>query len=773
MRVLWLLLFLPVMLALQAAAQPEPRHGLAFQRLASSWDEGLPFGNGLIGAIAWQKEGRLRLSLDRSDLWDLRPIDGIDRPEFKFSWVVDQVKKGEYEPVQRLFDHPYDRDVAPTKIPAAALEFPLEGLGQAISARLSLDSAVGIITWESGARCLLFVHARLPVGWFRFENLPGDLLPDLIPPAYTVPRKDSLSENPTVDGQDLRRLGYGAPILSRSPGMIRYRQCGYGGFRYDVAVAWRRGPDRTLSGAWSISAFPPYQRPSPPAGDECMRALGRGFPKDFASHRAWWTAFWGKSGIAIPDPGLERQWYLDTYKFGASSRRGAPPITLQGVWTADNGKLPPWRGDFHNDLNTQLSYWPCYSGNRLEQGLAFLDWLWRCKAVAKRYTAAYFGTSGLNFPGVATLAGEPIAGWIQYSLSPTVSAWLAHHFYLHWRYSMDRAFLKERAYPWLRECAEHVEQLSVTGPGGRRKLPLSSSPEINDNSIDAWFSETTNYDLALIRWLYGATAELAAELGLQEEASAWRARLSQWPELALSPVDGRLLVAPGIPLRESHRHFSHLMAIHPLGIVDWKSGERARQTIEASLRDLDRLGTDYWVGYSFSWLGSLFARARQGERAAQALRTFADCFVLKNSFHANGDQSGTGKSKLTYRPFTLEGNFAFAQGIQEMLLQSQGGQVVLFPAVPQHWKDARFTSLRTEGAFLVSAVLREGRVMEVAVEAGADGVFRLANPFGGMAWRAFGKPPHAVIQTGGLLEISCRRGDRFRLAGSPPDGPAR
>ena len=88
---------------------------------------------------------------------------------------------------------------------------------------------------------------------------------------------------------------------------------------------------------------------------------------------------------------------------------------------------------------------------------------------------------------------------------------------------------------------------------------------------------------------------------------------------------------------------------------------------------LDKVGPDGWCGYSYSWLGNLKARAFDGEGAAQALKTFATCFCLPNSFHANGDQTKPGKSKFTYRPFTLEGNFAFAAGIQEMLLQSHTG----------------------------------------------------------------------------------------------------
>jgi alpha-L-fucosidase 2 len=125
----------------------------------------------------------------------------------------------------------------------------------------------------------------------------------------------------------------------------------------------------------------------------------------------------------------------------------------------------------------------------------------------------------------------------------------------------------------------------------------------------------------------------------------------------------------------------------------------------------------------------MWARARNGEKAAAALRTFATCFCLPNSFHANGDQSGTGKSKFTYRPFTLEGNFAFAEGIQEMLLQSQGGVIRVFPAVPESWKDASFSSLRSEGAFLISAKRRGGVLDSVSIKCEKGGKLRLVNGF--------------------------------------------
>lgn len=748
---------------------PAPRHDLVFGGLATTWDEGIPLGNGMIGALIWKKGNSLRISLDRADLWDLRPVAEFSGPEFRFAWVRKQVLKKDYDPVHKMGDIPYDRDPAPTKIPAAALEFDITSLGEVESVRLSVAEALCRVKWKNGARLTAFVHATEPVGWFQFEGLPGTIRPRLVPPAYAAP----------VPGSDksLASLGYPAPELSGDEISVRYHQEGWGGMSYDVAVEWGLPGGGALTGAWSVSSqYPEKEGGAAGAGgpqfapQSVVEALKRSLVRDLGSHQAWWKTYWAKSTIELPDPVLEKQWYLETYKFGSASRRGAPPITLQAVWTADNGSIPPWKGDFHNDLNTQLSYWPCYSGNRLEEGRAFLDWLWSIKPRCEEYTKLYFGVDGLNVPGVATLDGAPMGGWIQYSLGPTVSAWLAHHFYLHWRYSGDRAFLEERAYPYLKAVAAFLDRLSERRADGKRRLPLSSSPEINDNRIDAWFMETTNFDLALVRWLYEAAAVMAGELGLAEEAVRWRGILDEWPELALAGDDGRLLVAPGHPLQESHRHFSHLMAIHPLGLVGWDRGEADRRTIRAALAELDRLGPDWWCGYSYSWLGNLAARARNGEKAAEALRIFAECFCLPNSFHVNGDQTKSGKSKMTYRPFTLEGNFAFASAVQEMLLQSDErfgsgdpGVVRVFPAVPDSWRDVSFDSLRTYGAFLVSAKKKRGKVVEVRVIAEKGGKLRLENPFPGGTYEASGLAEGQVRGLGRAIEADMRPGEKLLL----------
>jgi alpha-L-fucosidase 2 len=172
------------------------------------------------------------------------------------------------------------------------------------------------------------------------------------------------------------------------------------------------------------------------------------------------------------------------------------------------------------------------------------------------------------------------------------------------------------------------------------------------------------------------------------------------------------------------------MAIHPLGLITVDGGPHDRAVLAASLSDLQRLGTSAWCGYSFSWTACLAARAGQPETAGKYLDLFVKAFVSRNGFHLNGDFKRLGHSSFTYRPFTLEGNFAAAAAVHEMLLQSWGDRVRVFPAAPNSWRDAQFEDLRAEGGYTVSATRRGGETTMVTVQAADDGVLRLRNPFG-------------------------------------------
>ncbi len=736
------------LVAISIQAQVPFRHDLQFPALAKTWDEALPLGNALIGNLIWQKNGKLRFSLDRADLWDQRPTNDLDKLTFKM--VQDQVAINDYKIIQDLGDLPYERDPAPSKIPGASLEFDIAALGEVASTRLYIKEGIAEVKWKNGARLITFIHPVFPVGWYQFEN--ASPIPALLAPDY---KGTNTSSSNSVAGQGLPRLGYTQGNIITTANSATYIQAGWGGFEYQVRVAWKKTTGG-MEGVWSVTSNSSYNQKGIDAKTEVVQAQQRGFKKDFSDNKNWWIDYWNRSSLSVPDSLIERQWYLENYKFGCAARDNTPPITLQAIWTADNGNLPPWKGDIHNDLNTQLSYWPAYAGNHMKEAGGFTTWLWNSKPVFEKYTQHYFGVAGLNVPGVTTLEGKEMGGWIQYSCSPTVAGWLAHHFYLEWRYSMDKNFLKEKAYPWIRDVATFFENISLIGANGKRKLPLSSSPEINDNKITAWFSETTNYDLAIIRWTYTKSIELANELHLTGEAAHWQEQLAQWPELSKDTMGG-LALAPGMELPESHRHFSHLMAFHPLSLLNYSNAED-KKMIDASMNLLEQKGSMNWVGYSFSWQGNMYARMRNGQKAAETLRKFASCFTLPNSFHVNGDQCEGKLSSYRYRPFTLEGNFAFASAIQEMLLQSHDGMIEIFPAIPEAWRDVSFNQLRAEGAFVISARKENGKVKTITILSEQGGELKVKNIFEGLST---GSDPYKLVND--VIVFETKPGQRITM----------
>lgn len=719
-----------------------------FKPLPKQWDEAMPLGNGMLGALVWEKDQVLRFALDRADLWDSRPMKGLHRDEFSYQWIVQQRLNNNYKPVQEYFDHPYDREPAPTKIPGAGLEFKFTKGLELADSKLNLDEAISEISWKNGTRLRTFVHAEKPIGWFKFENLTGDFEVELIPPAYQSAVK--ISGDP-VGGDDLGRLGYEQGSVTKENNTIIYQQKGWGNFSYEVIVSWKKVDAKTIEGIWTIRSNPDNFNSN--LNQEMLQEmLNLGFDYNKKSHLAWWSQFWAKSNLQVPDPTLQHQWEMEQYKFGSTARENTPPISLQAVWSADNGRIPPWKGDFHHDLNTQLSYWPSYSANHLNEAMGYLNHFEFNKENYKRYTKQFFGKEGIAVPGVTTLDGTEMGGWIQYSLSPTVSAWISQHYYLQWRYSMDKEFLKTKAYPWIKSTAQFLEQISVLdAKTGKRKLIISSSPEINDNDSSAWFTKTTNYDLSLMQFNFKIAAELAIELNLKDEAKHWKEIYAQLPELAISK-NKELMVTPDYPYSFSHRHFSHMMSIHPLGLVKWEDSDESKDIIRSSIKLLDSIGPKGWVGYSYSWLGNLKARAKDGEGAAKALTIFAKAFCSSNSFHVNGDQTKSGFSDAHYRPFTLEGNFAFASGLQEMLIQSHAGFLEIFPAIPTNWENVSFQTLRAEGAFLVSAKKENGKLKSLKIESEKGGILKVKYPYGKYEHKKMGKVKVRDLDNG-FIEI--------------------
>jgi len=514
-----------------------------------------------------------------------------------------------------------------------------------------------------------------------------------------------------------------------------------------VLVKWYQFPGKRIVGECAITNNQPASLPA-------LNVLLKE-PTGWPSHIDWWNDYWKRSSVSVPDPILERQYYLDMYKFGCVARSNTPPISLQAIWTADDGKLPPWKGDFHHDLNTELSYWPGYSGNHLDLTEGFTNWLWKVKEENKRWTKQYFEVDGLNVPGVTTISGKPMGGWIQYSMSPTTSAWLGHHFYLQAMYSMNEK-IKEKALDYLLEVRTFLNNIHEKQDIDKEFIVLSSSPEYNDNSVNAWFKKMTNYDSALFKSVNKERAKLRFMHSGFVSPRNVKGTVDYMDTLDFYDTNETgLTIAPGQNLDHSHRHQNHLLAIHPLGLLNIEDSSQ-KVIIENSLKHIEKLGTRQWVGYSFAWIASIYARAQNGDSAAANLKKFATNFVSPNSFHLNGDQKGGQYSDFTYRPFTLEGNFAFAQGIHEMLLQSHKGFIEVFPAIPKEWKNVSFKTLRTEGAFLISAKKENGVAMELKIRSEVGGILRIKLPF--KTWLNTGIDRSEIKVVNGIAEMKAKKG---------------
>ena len=726
-------------------AQPSARHNLKFDSLAKRWDEAIPLGNGWLGALIYQKGDRIRMSLDRVDLWDDRPMPKID--QLKFSWVVEQVKKNQYDTVQKIGDAPYEENAAPTKIPGAAIEFDISKFGKVISNELDIKTALSVIKFENGVVFNNYIHATSQVGYFGFENLKQDIIPEIKIPNYNSGHEGKAGNS--VEGQGLERLGYTKAIVTKGKNYILYHQPTWNGNYYEVLVQWQKIPNRII-GQWTIS--------NNKQAILLLIDLSKPEPTDWSGHIAWWKNYWSKSSVSISDTVLEKQYYLELYKMGCVARENTPPISLQAIWTADNGNLPPWKGDLHHDLNTELSYWPFYTGNHLTEAKSFTNWLWKVKDENTKWTKGYFGVYGLNVPGVTTISGKPMGGWIQYSMSPTTGAWLAQHFYWQWKYSGDKKFLIEKCLPYFDEVETYLMKLRIWDSVLHKyKLPLSSTPEYNDNGINAWFRNNTNYDLALIHNLYKEYIEILIKVPPRSYKEIFEDSKLYFD---YDINETGLTIASNQNLDESHRHHAHLMAIYPLGLLS-PDREAEKNTIDKSLRHLEKMGTRQWCGYSFSWAACLYARAREGDNAAKMLKIFAKNFVSSNSFHLNGDQKGGEYSDFKYRPFTLEGNFAFAQGIHEMLIQSYNGYIEIFPAVPDEWENVSFKTLRAEGAFLVSAKKENSVVTEVKVTAEEAGIMKIKLPF--KTWISVGINRTEVDVENNIATMKLKKGQTIIL----------
>jgi hypothetical protein len=317
---------------------------------------------------------------------------------------------------------------------------------------------------------------------------------------------------------------------------------------------------------------------------------------------------------------------------------------------------------------------------------------------------------------------------------------------------MDERILRDVVFPLLRRTINYYRHFLVAGADGRLHLPATFSPEYGVDAPDC------NYDLALIRWGCATLLESARILHVTDDplAPAWREILAT---LADYPVDANgFMIGAGVPFAKSHRHYSHMLAVYPLYLVNAEQPERV-DLIERSLR--------HWIsfegalqGYTFTGAASISAQLLRGDDAGFYLGELLRRFVQPNTMYK---ESGP----------VIETPLSGAQTMHDMLCQSWGGVIRVFPAVPATWPDATLHNFRTQGAFLLSAARRRGVTQFVRVHSLAGSACRLRTGIAGpLTVRGRdGRPPRWRQLSNGDVEIDLRRGQEALVyaMGTAPD----
>ena len=462
------------------------------------------------------------------------------------------------------------------------------------------------------------------------------------------------------------------------------------------------------------------------------------------------------------DPGLlERQFQFGRYLLLGSSRPGTLPSNLQGIWT--DSYQPAWDSKFTININLQMNYWPAEVANLSECHEPLFDLLDRLRVTGAETAERHYGCRGFvahhNTDAWADTA--PLDN-VYCGLWPAGAAWLSYHLWERYEFAPDDAFLRDRAYPVLREAARFVLDFLVPDPHSDRLLfGPSLSPEaqyVGPGGIRAGLVMSPAGDTQIVAGLFERCRRAIAILGGDEELDReLAAALDRLPE---QRVGARGQLQEWLHDHEEwepgHRHVSHLFAVYPDAQITPRSTPElalaARRALELRIEEASDRSHGGW---SVAWLALLWARFGEGSLALEQLEN-----VLRRS---------TSDSLLDLSPpggtnpltvFQIDGNLGVVAAVCELLVQSHDA-IELLPALPDEWPEGSVTGLRLRGGFEADLEWAGGALRRAQIRSVAGGPCRLRNGHGIAVTRD--GTPVAAGEDGAELVFETEPGGRYDL----------